>query len=214
MPIGPNRAPGNNNNGFTIEQFADEMALAGGWDPLEWRLKMTEGLEPWQRVLTKLKEVSGFTTKLPKGRGMGIAVVESHGSVVAACATVEVSRRGALNIEKILIVSNSGYVLNPRAATEQVFGSVAWELSHALNGGFNIQNGRIQNTNFDTYKLLRMPDMPVVESVFAMSENQWWGGFGETAGPPTPPAIANAIFFATGKRVRTTPFVKADLSWT
>ena len=62
--------------------------------------------------------------------------------------------------------------------------------------------------------MLRMPDMPVVESVFAMSENQWWGGFGETAGPPTPPAIANAIFFATGKRVRTTPFVKADLSWT
>jgi isoquinoline 1-oxidoreductase beta subunit len=213
IPVGPNRAPGNNNNGFTIEQFADEMALAGGWDPLEWRLKMTEGLEPFQRVLKKLKEVSGFTTKLPKGRGMGIAVVESHGSVVAACATVEVSRRGALNIEKILIVSNTGYVLNPRAAREQVYGSTAWELSHALNGGLNLQNGRFQNTNFDTYKLLRMPDMPTVESVFAMSENNWWGGFGETAGPPTPPAVANAIFFATGKRVRATPFVKADLSW-
>ena len=80
IPIGPNRAPGNNSNGFAIEQFIDEVAIAGGWDPLEWRLKMTEGNERWQRVLLKLKEVSGFTTKLPKGTGMGIAVVELHGS--------------------------------------------------------------------------------------------------------------------------------------
>ena len=213
MPIGPNRAPGNNSNGYTIEQFADEMALAGGWDPLEWRLKMTEGNEPWQRVLLKIKEVSGYTTKLPKGRGMGIGVVESHGSVVGAVATVEVSRRGALNIEKILIVSNTGYVLNPRAAHEQVYGCIAWELSHALYGGLNMQGGRFQNVNFDTYKLMRFPDMPEVESVFAMSENNWWGGFGETAGPPTPPAVANAIFFATGKRVRSTPILKQDLTW-
>lgn len=213
IPVGPNRAPGNNSNGFAIEQFIDEVALAGGWDPLEWRIKMTEGNERWQRVLLKLKEVSGFTTKLPKGKGMGIAVVESHGSTVGACATVEVSRRGALVIEKILIVSNSGYVINPRAANEQVFGSTAWELSHAMYGGLNMKDGRFQNVNFDNYKLLRMPDMPDVESVFAMSEDNWWGGFGETAGPPTPPAVANAIFFATGKRIRSTPIIKHDLSW-
>lgn len=213
IPVGPNRAPGNNSNGFTIEQFADEMALSGGWDPLEWRLKMTEGNERWQRVLLKLKEVSGFTTKLPKGQGMGIAVVESHGAVVGACATVEVTRRGALTIDKILIVSNTGYVINPRAANEQVSSCVAWELSHALYGGLTLQNGRFQNVNFDTYKLMRFPDMPTVESVFAMSENNWWGGFGETAGPPTPPAVANAIFFATGKRIRTTPMITQDLSW-
>ena len=213
IPVGPNRAPGNNQNGFTIESFADELAIAGGWDPLEWRLKMTEGNEPWQRVLLKLKEISGFTTKLPKGRGMGIAVVESHGSVVGACATVEVSRRGALTIEKVLIVSNSGYCLNPRAAHEQVSSCIAWELSHALYGGLTLQGGRFQNVNFDTYKLMRIPDMPEVQSVLALSENNWWGGFGETAGPPTPPAVANAIFFATGKRVRSTPMLKHDLSW-
>ncbi|MCP8940958.1 molybdopterin-dependent oxidoreductase [Alsobacter sp. SYSU M60028] len=213
IPVGPNRAPGNNNNGFTIEQFADELALAGGWDPLEWRLKMTEGNERWQRVLLKLKEVSGFTTKLPKGTGMGIAVIESHGATVGACATVEVSRRGALSIEKILIVSNTGYVINPRAATEQVKGCVAWELSHALYGGLDVRDGRVQNTNFDSYKIMRMPDMPTVESVFAMSQDNWWGGFGETAGPPTPPAVANAIFFATGKRIRSTPILKHDLKW-
>lgn len=213
MPVGPHRAPGNNSNGFAIEQFVDEVALAGGWDPLEWRIKMTEGNEPWQRVLLKLREVSGFTTDLPRGMGMGIGVVESHGSVVGACATVEVTRRGSLFIDKVLIVSNTGYVINPRAANEQVKSCVAWELSHTLYGGLNLQGGRFMNTNFDNYRLLRMPDMPEVESVFAMSEDGWWGGFGETAGPPTPPAVANAIYFATGKRVRTTPIIRHDLSW-
>lgn len=213
LPIGPNRAPGNNSNGFMMEQFVDEVALAGGWDPLDWRIKMTEGNERWQRVLLKMKEVGGFTTDLPKGTGMGVAVVESHGSTVGAIATVEVTRRGNLFIDKITIVSNSGYVINPRAAEEQVKSSVLWELGHVLYGGLKFENGRIQNVNFDNYKLLRLPDTPQVETIYANSEDQWWGGFGETATPPTPPAIANAIFFATGKRVRTTPFVSHDLSW-
>ena len=213
IPVGPNRAPGNNSNGFVIEQFIDELAIAGGWDPLEWRIKMTEGNERWQRVLKKLKEVSGFTTKLPKGQGMGIAVVESHGATVGACATVEVSRRGLLSIEKILIVSNTGYVINPRAANEKVKDCVAWELSHTLYGGLEVKDGRIQNVNFVNYKIMRFPDMPSLESVFAMLADNWWGGFGETAGPPTPPAVANAIFFATGKRIRSTPILKHDRRW-
>jgi isoquinoline 1-oxidoreductase beta subunit len=213
VPVGPTRAPGNNANGFTIEQFVDELAIAGGWDPLDWRIKMTEGNERWQRVLLKLKEVSGFTTKLPRGQGMGIAVVESHGSTVGVCATVSVTRRGQLTIEKILVVTNSGYVINPRAADEQVHGCVAWELSHTLQGGLDLRDGRIRNTNFDGYKIMRLADMPPVESVHAMSQAGWWGGFGETAGPPTPPAVANAIFFATGRRIRSTPILRHNLSW-
>ncbi len=214
IPVGPNRAPGANNNVFTIEQFVDEMALAGGWDPLEWRIKMTEGNEPWQRVLAKVKEVSGWTTDMPRGQGMGLAIAEDHGSIVAVVATVEVSRRGNLFIDKIQVVTNCGYVLNPRGAHEQNFSSVVWELSHALYGGLNLQNGRFTNVNFDTYKLMRLPDAPLVETVFANSENGWWGGMGEPAAPPTPPAVANAIYFATGKRVRTTPILREDLSWT
>jgi len=213
MPVGPNRAPGSNSNGFLMEQFIDEMALAGGWDPLEWRLKMTEGNERWQRVLLKMKEVCGFTTKLPRGQGMGIAVVESHGATVGVCASVEVTRRGSLAIDKIVVVSNTGYVINPRAAHEQVRGCVAWELSHVLYGGLDIRDGRVNNLNFNGYKMLRLPDMPQVESHFAMSQDNWWGGFGETAGPPLPPALANAIFFATRKRIRSTPILKHDLSW-
>lgn len=213
IPVGPNRAPGNNSNGFLIEQFVDEMALAGGWDPLEWRIKMTEGNEPWQRVLLKMKEVCGFTTDLPRGEGMGVAVVESHGSVVGACVTVAVSRRGSLEIDNVHIVSNSGYIINPLNCAEQINSCIAWELSHVMNGGFNLQNGQMQNVNFDNYSLMRFPDMPRVTIDHALSQDGWWGGMGETAGPPTPPALANAIFFATGKRIRSTPLIAHDLSW-
>jgi isoquinoline 1-oxidoreductase beta subunit len=191
-PIGPHRAPGANSNVFTVEQFIDEMALAGGWDPLDWRIKLTEGNEPWQRVLKKMKEVSGFTTDLPKGQGMGLGFAEDHGSVIGACATVEVSRRGNLYIDKVLIVANSGYVLNRRGAAEQCFSACGRELSHAVFGGLNMDKGQFTNINFDNYKMLRMPDMPRVETVFALSEDQWWGGYGEPAGPPSPAAVANA----------------------
>jgi isoquinoline 1-oxidoreductase beta subunit len=213
VPDATHRAPGNNQNGFAIEQFVDEMALAGGWDPLEWRLEMTRGLEPWQRVLRKLKEVAGFRTDLPRGRGMGVAVLEDHDSFCAVCATVDVSRRGELRVEKLVIVVNSGYVINPLNAAGQLEGAACWELSHALYGGLELDRGRFTNTNFDRYPLLRIDHAPRIETHFASSEAGWWGGMGEPAGPPTPPAVANAIFFATGRRIRSTPITKQDLSW-
>jgi isoquinoline 1-oxidoreductase beta subunit len=213
IPTATHRAPGSNQNGFIIEQFVDEMALAGDWDPLEWRIEMTKGLEPWQRVLLKLKEVSGFTTDLPRGEGMGIAVVEDHASFCGACATVSVSRRGQLAIEKVVVVINSGYMINPLNGAEQLEGSVCWELSHALYGGLTLRNGRFMDNNFDTYNLMRIQQMPKVEVHFALSQDGWWGGMGEPGGPPTPPAVANAIYFATGKRIRSTPISRHDLSW-
>jgi len=213
IPTATHRAPGTNQNGFIIEQFVDEMALAGDWDPLEWRIEMTKGLEPWQRVLQKLKEVSGFTTDLPRGEGMGIAVVEDHASFCGACATVSVSRRGQLAVEKVVVVINSGYMINPLNGAEQLEGSVCWELSHALYGGLTLRNGRFMDNNFDTYNLMRIHQMPEVEVHFALSQDGWWGGMGEPGGPPTPPAVANAIYFATGKRIRSTPISRHDLSW-
>ena len=213
IPTATHRAPGANQNGFIIEQFVDEMALAGDWDPLEWRIEMTQGLERWQRVLLKLKEVSGFTTDLPRGEGMGVAVVEDHGSICGACATVSVSRSGQLSVEKVVLVMNSGYMINPRNGAEQIEGSVCWELSHALYGGLTLADGRFVNSNFDTYNLMRMHQMPEVEVHFALSQDGWWGGMGEPGGPPTPPAVANAIYFATGKRIRSTPINRHDLNW-
>ena len=213
IPTATHRAPGTNQNAFIIEQFVDEMAIAGERDPLEWRLEMTRGMEPWQRVLTKLQEVAGFRTDLPRGQGMGIAVVEDHDSFCGACATVSVSRGGELRVEKVVLVMNSGYLINPRAAAEQMEGSVIWELSHALYGGLELEQGRFVNNNFDSYRLLRMQEAPEVDVHFAMSEDGWWGGIGEPAGPPVPPAVANAIWFAIGKRIRSTPITKHDLRW-
>jgi isoquinoline 1-oxidoreductase beta subunit len=213
IPSSTHRAPGANQLGFFTESFVDEIAIAGGWNPLDWRIEMTKGMADWQLVLNTLKEKAGFRTDLPKGEGMGVAVVESHGSIVAACATVNVTRRGQLAVEKVVLVIDSGHIINPHVAAEQAEGSVCWELSHAWLGGLDLEGGRFMNTNFDTYNLLRINQMPEVEVHYAMSGGTKWGGLGEPAGPPTPPAIANAIYYATGKRIRSTPFKNHDLSW-
>ena len=213
IPSSTHRAPGANQHGFFTEVFVDEMAIAGGWNPLEWRIEMTKGRADYQRVLNMLKSKSNFRTDLPKGEGMGVAVVECHGTIAAACATVTVSRRGQLSVEKVVVVLDSGHVINPHTAVEQAEGSVCWELSHAWLGGLDLENGRFINTNFHNYLLVRIDQMPVVETHFALSGGTKWGGLGEPAGPPVPPAVANAIFHATGKRIRSTPFRLHDLSW-
>ncbi len=214
IPSSTHRAPGANQMGFMQESFIDELAIAGGWNPLDWRIEMTKDKPDWQLVLKTLKEKANFRTDLPRGQGMGVAAVECHGTIAAACATVGVSRRGELSIEKIVIVLDAGHVINPHAATEQAEGSVIWELSHAWLGGLELENGAFANTNFDTYNLMRINQAPVVETYFASSGGKKWGGLGEPAGPPVPPAVANAIWYATGKRVRSTPFVSHDLRWT
>jgi isoquinoline 1-oxidoreductase beta subunit len=213
IPSSTHRAPVANQMGFMAESFIDEIAIAGGWNPLDWRIEMTKGMDDYQLVLKTLKEKSGFRTDLPKGQGMGVAVVESHGTIAAACATVSVSKRGELTIEKLVIVLDAGHVINPHAATEQSEGSVVWELSHAFLGGLELEDGRFVNTNFATYNLMRMNQAPVVETHFASSGGKKWGGLGEPAGPPAPAAVANAIYYATGKRIRSTPFINHDLTW-
>jgi isoquinoline 1-oxidoreductase subunit beta len=213
IPSATHRAPGANQHGFMTESFVDEVAIAGGWSPLDWRIEMTKHLPAWQRVLRTLREKSHFRTDLPKGEGMGVAVVESHGSIAAACAKVTVSRRGELSVEKVILVVDCGRVINPLGGTEQCEGSVIWELSHAWMGGLELRDGQFVNTNFDTYNLLRIHQAPEIEVHFALSDDTRWGGLGEPGGPPVPPAVANAIYHATGKRIRSTPFRKHDLSW-
>ncbi len=213
IPSSTHRGPGANQTGFITEVFADEMALAGGWNPLDWRIEMTKDKADWQLVLKTLKEKANYRTDLPKGEGMGIAAVECHGTIAAACATVSVTRRGQLRVEKIVIVADCGHVINPHAAKEQMEGAACYELGHAWVGGLDIREGRIVNTNMDTYNILRIEQMPEIESYFALSGGKKWGGMGEPAGPPVPPAVANAIFAATGKRIRKTPFRQYDLTW-
>ena len=187
IPSATSRAPGANQTGFMGECFIDELAIAGGWDPLDWRIEMTQGLEDWQRVLRALKEKAGFRTDLPKGHGMGVAAVEHCGTIAAACATVAVSKSGTLSVEKVVVVLDAGHVINPLAGTEQVEGSVVWELSHACFGGLALEDGRFTNTNFSAYSLMRLPDAPVVEAHFESSGGKKMGRPGR-AGRASHPA--------------------------
>lgn len=147
-----------------------------------------------------------------RGEGLGIAMAEDHGSYCAACATISVSRRGNLAVEKIVLVQNSGHLINALNAREQLMGAVVCELSHARYGGLRMEGGPFVNTNFDTQELMRIEQMPEVEVHFALSQDGWWGGMGEPGGPPSPAAVGNAIYFATGKRIRSTPIMAYDLT--
>jgi len=207
------RNPTGGFGGFMTEQFVDEMAQAGGWDPLEWRLHMSRDVSDFQVVLKALKKVGGFRTDLPQGMGMGVAIVESHGTIAGQVATVSVTRRGTVRVEKVVTVLDAGVVINPSVGREQAEGSIVWGLSHSLYGGIEVQNGEVVNNNFDTYRLIRMADMPEIETHFASSSTEKWGGLGEPAVAPVGAAVANAIFYATGKRVRKNPIVQHDLSW-
>jgi isoquinoline 1-oxidoreductase beta subunit len=207
------RNPTGGFGGFVIEQFVDEMALAGGWDPLEWRIHMSRDVPDFQLVLNTLKDKAGFRTDLPKGQGMGVAVVESHGTIVGQVATVSVQRRGQVRVEKVVQVIDAGHIINPSNAIEQAEGSVVWGLSHSLMGGIELANGQITNSNFDKMHILRIGDMPEIETYFALSRGEKWGGMGEPAVAPIGAAVANAIFFATGKRARSNPILQHDLSW-
>jgi isoquinoline 1-oxidoreductase beta subunit len=124
-----------------------------------------------------------------------------------------VTRRGTVRVEKVVTVLDAGNVINPSVAREQAEGSIVWGLSHSLYGGIEVQNGEVVNNNFDTYHLVRMADMPEIETHFASSSTEKWGGLGEPAVAPVGAAVANAIFYATGKRVRKNPIVHHDLSW-
>ena len=207
------RNPTGGFGGFVNESFVDEMALAAGWDPLEWRIHMSKDHADWQLVLNTLKDKAGFRTDLPKGYGMGVACVDSHGTLTGQCVTLSVARRGQVRIEKVLTILDPGHVIDPMVGIEQAEGSVVWGISHSLMGGIEVQNGRVVNSNFDKMHILRIGDMPEMETHYALSRGEKWGGLGEPAVSAVQPAIANAIFFATGKRVRTGPMMQQDLSW-
>ena len=207
------RAPGYEHNIWHFEQFFDEMAIAAGKNPLDLRIALTQDLPDWQAVLKTLKEKSGYRTDLPKGEGMGVAIQESFGSIVAMCAKVSVSRRGQLTVDTYDVVVDCGNLVTPRIAEHQMQSGITYGLTDALLRELTIQNGAIVEGNFDTYPLMKITQMPTVRVHFALAGGEKWGGMGEPATPPAAPAMANAVFMATGKRIRETPFARQDLSW-
>jgi isoquinoline 1-oxidoreductase beta subunit len=198
------RGVNNNQNSIYLECFIDEVAHAAGQDPLEFRRKMMQKHPKHLAVLNAAAERAEWSKPLPKGMFRGIAQQMGYGSYVAAVAEVSVSSDGLLTIHRIVGATDPGHVANPALVDRQVAGSFVYGLSASLYGGCTVKDGRVEQTNFDTYNSMRIAAMPKVESVIVPSGG-FWGGVGEPTIFVATPAVLNAIFAATGKRIRSFP---------
>ena len=196
-----------NHNTIYVECFIDELAHAAGQDPLAFRRKM---LKPKNlAVLNAVAEKANYG-KAPAGRHHGLAQIMAFGSYVAACAEVSVSPQGELKIHRIVAATDSGTIVNPAQIERQVAGSFVYGLSALLYGACTVAGGAIEQTNFDTYNVMRLNEMPEVEAII-MPSGDFWGGVGEPTIAVAAPAVLNAIFAATGKRIRSVPLMNQDL---
>lgn len=206
------RAPGANQHVFAIESFLDEIASASGIDPYRMRRKLLEGKPDWLKVLDTAAEKSDWGKPLPKGRGRGIAICNFTDSLCAQVAEVTVKPNGELKVDRVTVVLDTRHMVNPQTITEQAEGSVIFGLTAALYGKITIKDGAAVQGNFDTYRMVRLAQAPQIDVHLTPSGGDVWGGAGEPAVPPIAAAVANAIFAATGKRIRTLPIVDTDLS--
>ena len=211
IPVSFWRSVGSSQNAFAIESFIDEMARAAGQDPYQFRRKLLAGRPDFIKVLDTLAEKSGWGGKLPPGSGRGIAIHECYGSIVGAVAEVAVSK-GEVNVKRVVVALDCGHAINPLTVAEQLEGGTVWGLSAALFGKNTVKDGAIVETNFDTYPMVRMAQLPKIETYLALTGGKKWGGVGEPGAAPTAPAVTNAIFAATGKRIRQLPIRGTDLS--
>lgn len=209
VPPGFWRGVNLNQNAIYVECFMDELAQAAGVDPLEFRRRMMKNKPKHLAVLDAVAKGIGWGTPAPQGRFRGLSQIMGFGSYVAAAAEVSVTN-GALKIHRIVAATNPGHVVNPDQVAAQVEGSFVYGLSAALYQECTVKNGRIEQENFDTYTPMRMDEMPEVESILLPS-GDFWGGVGEPTIAVAAPAVLNAIFAATGKRVRQLPLKNNDL---
>jgi isoquinoline 1-oxidoreductase subunit beta len=221
---GAYRGPCFNSNAFFTETFIDECAHAAGIDPLEYRLKLVAKWDkPWSDVLKLAAEKAGWGRKLPRGEGMGIAItswpmatIHNFGSVMATVARVSVTQKGELTVRQVDIAFDTGKVANADAVHSQIEGGTIWGLNMTLNEEMTLKDGAMVEGNYDEYPMLRMADAPTDIRVHfdALSGHDRFDLIGELPVGPIGPAVGNAVFMATGIRLRATPFRKQDLSWT
>lgn len=208
VPPGFWRGVNLNQNAVYLECFLDEVAHASKQDPLALRLKLMQNHPKHRAVLQAVADRVGWSRPAPDIKGQkvfrGLAQTHGFGSYVAACAEVSVSSKGELKIHRIVAATDCGIAVNPQQIEAQVEGSFAYGLSAALYGSCTVQDGRIAQTNFHQYPVVRMADMPKVETI-VMPSGGFWGGVGEPTIAVAAPAVLNAIFAATGVRIRQLP---------
>jgi isoquinoline 1-oxidoreductase beta subunit len=210
VPPGFWRGVNINQNAIYMECFIDELAYAAGQDPLEYRRKLMADHPQSLAVLNAVAEKAGWGKPAAEGRHRGLAVVKTFGSYVAACAEVSVDDNGKLKIHRIVAATDPGYAVNPQQIEAQVEGSFVYGLSALLYGECTIEGGAVVESNFHDYPSMLIDEMPTVE-VIVMPSGGFWGGIGEPTIAVAAPAVLNAVFAATGKRIRQFPLKDINL---
>jgi isoquinoline 1-oxidoreductase beta subunit len=205
VPVGFWRSVGHSQNGFVVESFIDELAALAGQDPVAYRRMLLAGHPRHLGVLELAARESGWGAPAAGGRARGVAVHESFGSWVAQVAEVSV-QAGQVRVHRVVCAVDCGIVINPDTVRAQMESGIVFGLTAALHGKIEIEKGRARQSNFHDYRMLTMRDTPVIE-VHIVSNSWDPGGAGEPATPPIAAAVANAVFAATGKRVRSLPIV-------
>ena len=212
IPVGFWRSVGASQNGFFSECFMDELAVAGKKDPYEFRLRLLDKAPRLHGVLELAAQKAAWDKPLPAGRYRGIAVLEAFQSYAAQVVEISVDRKArSVKVHRVVCAVDVGRVVNPTNIVMQSESAIVYGLSSALYGAITISGGRVTQTNFNNYQVLRMDAMPVIETYIVPSEEKPTGA-GELAVPPLVPALCNAIFAATGKRIRRLPIRAEDLA--
>jgi isoquinoline 1-oxidoreductase beta subunit len=212
VPPGFWRGVNVNHNAIYLECFMDELAQSVGQDPLEFRRKLMSKHPKHLAVLNAVADKIGWGKPAPQGVYRGIAQVMGYGSYVAGAAEISVAEGSKIKVHRIVASTDPGYVVNPAQVERQIAGSFVYGLSALFYGGCTVKDGKIEQTNFDTYNSMRIAEMPKVESVMAPSGG-FWGGVGEPTIGVAAPAVLNAYFAATGKRIRSVPLRDQNITF-
>jgi len=207
IPVGFWRSVNNSYNAFAVESFIDELAHAAKQDPYEYRRDLLGKAPRHLGALNLAASKAGWGTAPPAGRARGIAVYKAFESYVAEVAEVSVASDGAVKVHRVVCAVDCGPVVNPSIVEAQMESAIVFGLTAALYGEIGIEGGRVKQSNFHDYQMVRLAEMPQIE-VHIVPSTDAQGGVGEPGTPPIAPAVCNAIFAATGKRVRKLPIGK------